>query len=274
MNARQVGTTHPTRLSLILPAYNEVDVIERTIAEAQSYFRKRGISYELIVSADGDDGTRELIAGLARTDPSLSAIGGNSRRGKGYAIRQAVPLTNGQIVGFVDADGKTPISELDKVFPWFERDYDLVIGSRAMPDSMVERRQPWYRQIGSWGFGIAMHTIVGLQSIPDTQCGFKFFQRAVAVNLFRRQVVDGYMFDVEILYLAMQMNYRLAQVGVRWRDDRDSRLNLVRGNARNAIDLLRIPWNGRRAGEDETVQVPPGANDGGELQSLPGGEAR
>jgi dolichyl-phosphate beta-glucosyltransferase len=230
----------PVFFTLILPAYNEVKTIGQTIIKARSYLEQKGFSYEIIVSADGGDGTRELVAELAKSDPSLSVIGGPERRGKGYAIRRAVPLSKGQIVGFADADDKTPIEELDKFLPWFERGYDLVIGSRALSGSKIEKRQPWYRQLGSRGFGVAMHLIVGLHEVPDTQCGFKFFRREIALDLFRRQKIDGYMYDVEILYLAEQAGYRLKQIGIRWKDDGDSRLMLVRGNIRNGLDLFRI----------------------------------
>jgi dolichyl-phosphate beta-glucosyltransferase len=88
-----------------------------------------------------------------------------------------------------------------------------------------------------------MHLTLGLWDIRDTQCGFKFFRGPVARDLFRRQRVDGYMFDVEIMHLAERAGYRIKEVGVRWRDDADSRLDLVSGNWRNMIDILRIRFS-------------------------------
>jgi len=85
-----------------------------------------------------------------------------------------------------------------------------------------------------------MHLTLGLWDIRDTQCGFKFFRGPVARDLFGRQRIDGYMFDIEILHLAERAGYRIKEVGVRWRDDADSRLDLVSGNWRNMIDILRI----------------------------------
>ena len=151
-----------------------------------------------------------------------------------------MPLATGRIIGFVDADQKTPVSEFDKVRPAFENGADVVIGSRGLRGSQIENPQPWYRQAGSRGFAMFMHTVVGLGSIPDTQCGFKFFRADVARTLFARQRIDGYMFDVEILYLAERLRYRIAQVPVRWRDDGDSRLNLMAGNLKNVQDIFRI----------------------------------
>ena len=227
-------------VSVIIPAYNEVSCIAQTIAEAKSYFTGRGGKHEIIVSADGNDGTRELAADMARSDPTLKVIGSVERRGKGHGIRQGMMLAQGDILGFIDADNKTPIEEFDKFLPLLQQGYEVVIGSRAMRESRIERAQPLYRRLGSKGFGLFMHTVVGLDDIIDTQCGFKFFQRRVALDLFMRQRIDGYMYDVEILYLAEQARYRIAQVPVRWRDDGDSRLQLVSGNIRNFLDILHI----------------------------------
>lgn len=227
-------------VSVIVPAYNEVHRMARTIGEITAYFEKRQSTCEVIVSADGNDGTRELVADIARTDPRLQVIGSVVRRGKGYGIRQGVALAQGKIIGFVDADNKTPMDEYDKVEPLLHTGYDIVIGSRGLPEAVIERPQPWYRRMGSRGFGLFMHTVVGLRDIPDTQCGFKFFQNHMARDLFARQRIAGYMFDVEILYLARQAGYRIGQVPVRWRDDGDSRLALVRGNLRNVRDIFSI----------------------------------
>lgn len=227
-------------LSLILPAYNEVRRIADTIAEARAYFQGRGLGVEIIVAADGTDGTRELAAGMAGPDAAITVIGSAERRGKGLGVRQAVALARGEIVGFSDADNKTPITEFDKVKPLLDAGYDLVIGSRRSDGSLIERAQPLHRRLGSRGFGWLIRAVVGLRDIPDTQCGFKFFRQSVARDLFGRQTIDGYLFDIELLYLARRTGYRIAQVPVRWRDDGDSRLALLSGNVRNLIDLARI----------------------------------
>jgi dolichyl-phosphate beta-glucosyltransferase len=232
-------------VTIIIPAFNEVQHIGQTVAEIKDYFRSRHRTYEIIVSADGDDGTRELVAKLAAGDPALRVIGSTERKGKGHGIRLAMAIAQGDIIGFVDADNKTPIDEFDHFEPWLHEGYEVVIGSRGLPQSRIERRQPVHRRLGSRAFAIFMHAVVGLRDIADTQCGFKFFSRAAALDLFGRQTVDGYMFDIEILVLAESVGYRIAQVPVRWRDDGDSRLQLVRGNLRNFLDVLRIRLAGR-----------------------------
>ncbi len=227
-------------LSVIVPAYNEAKSICRTITAMQSYLNQQLYSYEIIVSADGDDGTRELVAEIAAQDSRISVIGSAERGGKGRGIRNGVALANGQLIGFVDADYKTPIEELGKLLPWFDRGFDLVIGSRGVAESRIEMPQPLYRRLGSRAFGIAMHLIIGLWRLHDTQCGFKFFRGDVARDLFDRQQIDGYMFDVEVLHLAERSGYRIKEAGVRWHDDGDSRLDLVAGNWRNMLDILQI----------------------------------
>jgi dolichyl-phosphate beta-glucosyltransferase len=227
-------------LTIVVPAFNEAARILQTLSLIQRFLNDRGCQYEVIVSADGTDGTRDLAADLARRDPRIKVIGEPVRRGKGRGIREGVRLARGRVIGFVDADYKTPIEEIDKILPWFEQGYQVVIGSRGLDESRVEVPQPFYRRVGSRCFGYAMHRIVGLRGIRDTQCGFKFFDRATALDLFGRQRIDGYMFDVEILFLAAQSGYRMKEVGVRWKDDGDSRLDLVSGNWRNMLDLFSI----------------------------------
>jgi dolichyl-phosphate beta-glucosyltransferase len=234
-------------ISLILPAYNEARVIPVTVGEAVQYLVSRGLSYEIIVAADGSDGTREIVRKMARENPALQAIGSDARRGKGLAIREGVALATGNIIGYADADNKVPIEEYDKFRPVLATGAEVAIGTRR-GGATIERAQPLYRRIGSLGFLWFMQTFVGLPGINDTQCGFKFFQRDAAKEIFRRQKVDAYMFDVEILAIARRLGYRIQQVPVRWRDDADSRLDLVSGNLRNVRDIFRIGLEHRFGG--------------------------
>jgi dolichyl-phosphate beta-glucosyltransferase len=236
-------------ISLILPAYNERRTILDTVDQAFAYFAHRGMVAEIIVAADGDDGTREAVGERAKTTPNLKVLGHKERLGKGRGVREAVAMAQGDIIGYADADNKVPIEEFDKIRPVLAAGVDLAAGSRALAESQIDRRQPLYRRIGSKGFEVFMHAVVGLPEIRDTQCGFKFFQRKAALEVFRRQEIDGYMFDVEILALALKLGYRVKEIPIRWRDDGDSRLQLVRGNLKNVQDIFRIRRSLRRARE-------------------------
>jgi dolichyl-phosphate beta-glucosyltransferase len=227
-------------ISLILPAFNEAATIRRTIEQAREYFSDRGLRFEIIVAADGEDGTREAVAEMAAQDDRLHIFGDRMRLGKGRGVRLAVERAAGSIIGYADADNKVPITELDRLLPLLSSGIDVGVGSRGLQQSQILRKQPVYRQLGSRGFGVAMRAITGLYEITDTQCGFKFFLRDAAKNIFRLQRIDGYMFDVEILLIAQRLGYRIKEIPITWRDDGDSRLQLVSGNIRNMRDLFRI----------------------------------
>jgi len=244
------------RLSLIVPAFNEVATIQNTLRAIRDYLTPRGFEFELIVSADGTDGTREAAAALVSEMP-VKVLGAPQRRGKGRGVREGVLAATGDIVGFLDADYKVSIDEIEKVLPWFDQGYDIVIGSRATADANVRIRQPWYRRIGSKGFAMVMRPMVGLYSIKDTQCGFKFFRAAVAADLFARQRIDGYMFDVEILSLALRSGYKVKEIGVNWQDDGDTRLKLVSGNWKNLKDLFRIRFGSKKPGGPQRAVLEP-----------------
>ena len=226
-------------VTLILPAFNESRTIVSTINQTVAYFNSRGYTYQIIVAADGTDGTRERVAELGRTNPQIQVTGHPERLGKGRGVREAAAAATGDVIGYADADNKVPIEEFDKIAPLLA-EYDVVTGSRALNRALIERKQPLYRRIGSRGFAVFMQTLVGLRGITDSQCGFKFFRRKAALELFRCQKIDGYMFDVELLALALLFGYKVKEVPIRWRDDGDSRLQLLSGNIRNVMDLFRI----------------------------------
>jgi dolichyl-phosphate beta-glucosyltransferase len=228
------------QLSVIVPAYNEVGRIAATLSAMREYLTSRDGGWEIIVSADGVDGTRQAALAWGGGDPRLFVIGSEQRAGKGRGIRKGIELARGQFIGFVDADYKTPIEEFEKIWPVLRDGCDVVIGSRKVGDSKIEVPQPLYRRAGSAAFHAVMGTLLNLSDIRDTQCGFKFFQHDAAKKIFSLQRIDGYMFDVEILRLAKLLGYRIAEVGVRWRDDGDSRYSPISGTLKNARELLRI----------------------------------
>lgn len=223
-----------------MPAYNEAGAIRGALSAMRAFLDAQRYHYEVILASDGNDETPTIAYELARQWPNLILSLHAGRHGKGHGVRRGVALATGEVIGFVDADYKTPIEEVTTILPWLSDGFDLVIGSRALAESHIERRQPWYRRIGSRGFAVLMHGIVGLPDVRDTQCGFKFFTRRAARDIFARTRIDGYMCDIEILCLASHLGYRVKEVGIRWSDDGDSRLELVRGNLRNVMDLLRI----------------------------------
>jgi len=231
---------HPY-LSIILPAYNEEKRLGITLSELNRYFSSQPYHVEFLVIDDGStDRTGEVASTMSDRIPALKVLRNERNRGKGYSIRRGVAEAKGAVIGFMDADYKTPIEEIERLLPWLIKGHQVVIGSRGVEGSEIEVPQPFYRQWGSRVFGVVMHLLVGLRDIPDTQCGFKFFTRKASLEIFHFQKIDGYMFDVEILCLAKRLDYAVKQVPIRWMNDADSRLQLVRGNLRNLKELMQI----------------------------------
>lgn len=235
----------PVYLSVVLPAYNEAGAIRRTLTAMRTFLDDQGYAYEVIVAADGDDDTPRLVEEFAGEWPSLKLTARRGRHGKGSGIKRGLALARGEVVGFLDADYKTPVDEVTKLLPWLHQGYDLVCGSRALDESRVEVEQPLYRQLGSRVFRHGMRALIGLHDITDSQCGFKFFKRDAAQAIFTRTHIDGYMIDVEILVLAKRLGYRVKEVGIRWRDDGDTRFHPVSGALADLTELLRIRWRHR-----------------------------
>ena len=229
------------QLSIIIPAYNESADIETAMEAAEAYLRDSGLRGEVIVVDDGSrDDTAELVARYAETHPAVRLLRNDRNRGKGHSVRHGALEARGEVILFSDADRSTPFSEAPKLLAAMRSGgADVAIGSRALPESRIERPQPWLRRVMGWVFRGLVRLIV-LRGLRDTQCGFKAFRAAAAREVFRRQTLEGFAFDVEVLFIARKLGYHIAEVPVLWRDSHDSRVHPVRDPVRMFLDLLRI----------------------------------
>lgn len=234
-------------LSLILPAFDEAASIVGVLDATRDYLDRQPYDYEILVGADGDDGTRELAAHAAAGEARIHVFGGPQRRGKGRAVREGVARARGGVIAYADADGKVPPREIGAALASLADGWDVVIGSRRLASSRVQRQPPLHRRLGSLAFTRIARVVAGVRGISDTQCGFKFFRAEAARAVFARQECDGYMFDVEILGLAQILGYRLREIPIVWRDDGDTRFDPFAGSWRNARDLWHIRARLRRA---------------------------
>lgn len=236
-------TTAP-QLSVIIPCFNEQERIGPTIARANAYLTARGGSFEIFAVDDGStDSTRSRLEQVSRRMPAVTVLGYDGNKGKGFAVRHAVPRCRGATILYMDADLATPMEELPKLEAGLA-DHDIAIGSRALPSSQLEVRQPRYREYMGRTFN-AMVQLLAVPGINDTQCGFKLLRRSCAQHLFPQLTADTYTFDVELLLLARAYGYRVTEIPVRWKHVANSRVHPVIDSTRMAVDLLRLRWRHR-----------------------------
>jgi dolichyl-phosphate beta-glucosyltransferase len=168
-------------------------------------------------------------------------------RGKGAAVRTGVLAARGGKVLISDADFSTPIEELEKLESFLRDGTPLVIGSRGLSDSQVRQRQPFYREMMGKTFNRLIQ-VLGVRGVRDTQCGFKLVQGDVARSLFTELMIDGFAYDVELIWLARRRGHRVAEVGVVWINSPDSRVDPIRSSAAMLRDvvLMRFRHRGTR----------------------------
>jgi dolichyl-phosphate beta-glucosyltransferase len=228
------------RVSVVVPAFNEERRLPPTLERLRAYFRRSADESEILVVDDGSrDGTAAVVARAAADWPALRLIRHERNTGKGYAVRAGVLAARGDAVLVCDADLSTPIEELDRLWTWFERGYDVVAGSRRLPDSTVEVPQPLHRRVMGRTFN-GLVSLFCLRGFRDTQCGFKLFRASVARRLFGALRTVGFAFDVEVLVRARRLGARMVEVPVVWNDADGSRIRALRDSCRMALEILSI----------------------------------
>jgi dolichyl-phosphate beta-glucosyltransferase len=236
----------PPKLSVVIPAYNEADAIRAgKLAQAAQWLRSQSFESELIVV---DDGSQDETVRLAQAD--AERVLEIEHAGKAAAIEAGMRAAAGEWVLFTDMDQATPISETPKLLRHLEQGADAAIGSRGL----TRPGAPPGRYVLSWGQMALRSLLLGV-SFTDTQCGFKAFTRAAAIDMLdhmqvysaaRRAYLRGASvtsgFDVELLFVGQRLGYRIIEVPVAWDYQQTRRVRLARDAWRGVVDLLRIAW--------------------------------
>lgn len=230
-------------ISIVIPAYNEDLRIQPTLEKVFAYCKDRFRDFEIIVVDDGSsDNTSSLVKNLGQHLENISLIHYSKNTGKGFAVRKGVLSARGDLLLISDADLSTPIEELEKLVPFIQTDYDIAIGSRGLRESEIVQRQPWYRETMGKIFNVFVR-MLAVGGIRDTQCGFKLFRGDVARGLFSKARIEGFSFDVEILYLAKKAGYTIKEVPVRWINSPFSSVVLMSDPIKMFLELFKIRFN-------------------------------
>jgi len=236
-------------ISIVIPAYNEETLILNTLESLREYMATRSENYEFIVVDDGsNDRTAATIQDWQKKmNVDLQLLINQKNMGKGFSIRRAVQASRGQYVIFIDADLPYELYAIDNFLSALKNGYDLAVGSRVLPGAEV-RGVPFYRymagQVFSWMVQLVLFT-----GLPDTQCGFKSFRSVAATEIFRRTSIDGFGFDVEMLFVARKLKFAIQPIAVHMIEHRQrSRVRLFSDSLRMFSNLFTVrvkDWQGK-----------------------------
>lgn len=234
-----------TSISIVLPAYNEEARLPATLTAILSYLEARNWKeFEILVVNDGSlDGTAAVAERFRGRHPQVTLLENPGNRGKGYSVRHGMLKARGDWVLFSDSDLSAPIEELDALLEAAKaQNASVVIGSRALDRSLIKVHQSWFRETAGRIFNLLMRLIIGLP-FADTQCGFKLFERRAAQEVFRRQTIERWGFDAEVLFIARKLGFKTIEVPVRWSHSEGTKVSMFRDSLNMFADLLRVRWN-------------------------------
>src|SRR5215468_5623579 len=233
----------PPQLTIVVPAYNESARLGKTVVTILEYLNLNNPGSELIVVDDGSRDDTAAVAERAIANPgpiNARVIRYEPNRGKGFAVRTGLLAASGEVALFSDADLSTPITETPKLFePIQSGRADVTFGSRALDRSLIGVHQSWRREQGGRVFNLLVRIATGLP-FWDTQCGFKAFRLEACRPIVEAAQIDGFAFDVELLYLAHRAGLRIREVPVHWNHAEGSKVSFFRDSLRMLREVITV----------------------------------
>jgi glycosyltransferase involved in cell wall biosynthesis len=229
-------------LSIVIPAYNEERRLPDSLDQIDAFVQSKDYGVEVIVvDNNSSDGTADVTR-VAATDRPYVRLLHEPVQGKGAAVKMGMLAAEGEYLFICDADLSMPIEEVAKFVPPALNGHDVAIASREVEGA---RRfdEPEYRHIMGRVFNLIVR-VLALPNIQDSQCGFKVFRREVAREIFPLQTIDGWGFDVEVLFIARRRGYKLEEVPINWYYRANSRINPIRDAINMFVEVLRVRING------------------------------
>lgn len=227
-------------ISLIIPAFNEAKRLPASLEKLFNFLKTFPEEMEVIVVDDcSSDATFEVASAFKNKIKNLKVLRLEKNLGKGWAVKNGFLAASGDIVIFTDADFSTPIEEMSKLTEKINQGYDIAIGSRALNRDLVKKHQNPLRELMGRAFNLFVQ-LIAIKGISDTQCGFKAFKKATTTDIFEKQVIYDFGFDVELLFLARKKGLRIAEVATLWYNDPSSRVNPIKDSLLSLYDLFKI----------------------------------
>jgi dolichyl-phosphate beta-glucosyltransferase len=227
-------------ITIVIPAKDEELRLPQFLQTLITYCRENPLRYEIIVVDDGStDKTAQQVLHLRNSFPELTLISLGRNHGKGYAVKQGLLAAHGNIALFMDADGSTPASEIKENLKFFQEGYDIVIGSRVLHSATAKVKALPHRKSIGWVFNFLVSTFL-IKGIKDTQCGFKMYRHDIIRPLWENIQIQGFGFDLEVLYLAQKMGYKIKEVPVNWKHVGKSKVNLIKDSGKMLVNIFQI----------------------------------
>jgi len=231
-------------LTLIIPAFEEAALIEASLIEMMRQVSSRHLKAEIIIVDDGSqDLTAQIVLQFQSRYPQIILLRNQRNRGKGYSVRRAVLQSSGETIIFMDADLPYDFESVQLIIDTINQGAQVAIGSRVLPESELIDRPSSIRSLAGQIYSLLIRWFL-FSGIPDTQCGLKGFRNKEAQEIFSRITIERFGFDVEVLYLARRLGYKIQPVPVKLiHSRRDSRVRMIKDSIFMLCDLLRIRIN-------------------------------
>lgn len=217
------------RLSVVIPAYNEEARLPRTLIQSIDYLKSQPYTAEIVVVNDGSaDATERVVLEHTGGPVSVRLLRhpDGANHGKGASVRAGMLAAVGDYRLFMDADNSTTLEQVERFWPWFEAGFDVVIGSRALKDSVIGTRQSRAKEIAG-RLGNRFIRSFAVPGIQDTQAGFKMTTAAAAEVIFPRLTIERWGYDIEMLAIARLHGFRIAEVPIRWLNAAGSKVTMA-----------------------------------------------
>lgn len=230
------------QVSLVIPAYNESTRLPQSLHKIIAMSGSFAFTFEVLVIVEkSTDGTLELAREAAAKQENFHVIDNEVQRGKGYAVRSGMIRAAGDFVFYMDADLSVPLEDVPFFYEYFQHhpEADVLIGNRQHAESRILKSQSLLRKKMGQTFNLVLRSLAMLE-VRDTQCGFKAFRKRAAREIFTRQTIDGFAFDVEILLLAQKLGYKTVDLPVRWMNSPESKVHILQDSLRMLCDAIRL----------------------------------